>query len=133
MTARSRKRADRVLSAIADYAMHAKITHPPAYEMARHCLLDSLACALEAQAHPDCARLLGPIVPGATLATGARVPGTRYRLEPVKAAFDISTAVRWLEYSDTWFGTDGGHRPTRWAQCSPSPTMCPTPVARALE
>ncbi len=89
--------------------MHAKITHPPAYEMARHCLLDSLACALEAQAHPDCARLLGPIVPGATLATGARVPGTRYRLEPVKAAFDISTAVRWLEYSDTWFGTDGGH------------------------
>jgi 2-methylcitrate dehydratase len=53
--------------------------------------------------------LLGPIVPGATLVNGARVPGTRYHLEPVKAAFDISTAIRWLEYSDTWFGTDGGH------------------------
>lgn len=109
MPAFSKTRPDRVLTDIADYATKAKIISKSAYEMARYCLLDSLACGLEAQAHPDCARLLGPVVPGATLANGARVPGTRYRLEPVKAAFDISTAIRWLEHSDTWFGTDGGH------------------------
>ena len=109
MPAASKRRPDRVLSDIADYASKAKITSKPAFEMARYCLLDSLACGLEAQSHPDCARLLGPVVPGATLAHGARVPGTRYRLEPFKAAFDISTAIRWLEHSDTWFGTDGGH------------------------
>jgi 2-methylcitrate dehydratase len=103
------RRTDKVLSDIARYATKKRITRKAAYEMARYCLLDSLACGLEAQAHPDCARLLGPTVPGATLANGARVPGTAYRLEPVKAAFDISTAIRWLEYSDTWFGTDGGH------------------------
>ncbi len=103
------RRADRVLDDIAEYATKKKITSKRAYEMARYCLLDSLACALEAQAQPDCARLLGPVVPGAVLANGARVPGTRYRLEPIKAAFDISTAIRWLEHSDTWFGTDGGH------------------------
>lgn len=105
----SEPRTDRVLSQIAEYVTRKKIARKSAYEMARYCLLDSLACGLEAPAHPDCARLLGPVVPGATLANGARVPGTRYRLEPIKAAFDISTAIRWLEHSDTWFGTDGGH------------------------
>lgn len=109
MPASTQRRTDRVLDKIAEYVTQHKISRKPAYEMARYCLLDSLACGLEAQAHPDCARLLGPVVPGATLANGARLPGTRYRLEPVKAAFDISTAIRWLEYSDTWFGTDGGH------------------------
>jgi len=107
--ASQKRRTDRVLNDIAAYATKKKNIRKPAYEMARYCLLDSLACGLEAQAHPDCARLLGPVVPGATLANGARVPGTRYRLEPIKAAFDISTAIRWLEHSDTWFGTDGGH------------------------
>lgn len=102
-------RVDGVLIEIARYATAKVITRRWAYEMARYCLLDSLACGLQGQAHPDCGRLLGPIVPGATLAGGARVPGTKHLLEPVKAAFDISTAVRWLEYSDTWFGTDGGH------------------------
>ena len=109
MPTSSKRRTDRVLSQIAEYVTQHKIRRKPAYEMARFCLLDSLACGLEAQAHPDCARLLGPVVPGATLSNGARVPGTRFRLEPIKAAFDISTAIRWLEHSDTWFGTDGGH------------------------
>src|SRR5258706_11929438 len=91
------------------YETEQQITRSAAYEMARYCLLDALASALDAQANEDCTRLLGPVVPGATLASGARVPGTRFRLEPIKAAFDISTSIRWLEYSDTWFGTDGGH------------------------
>jgi len=109
MPATTKPRTDGVLSQIAHYVTQHEITRGAAYEMARYCLLDSLACALDAQAHEDCTRLLGPVVPGATLASGVRVPGTRFRLEPIKAAFDISTSIRWLEYSDTWFGTDGGH------------------------
>jgi 2-methylcitrate dehydratase len=103
------RKPDVVLSRIADYVHGHRITSALAYEMAGYSLLDSIACALESQGDEDCARLLGPVVPGATLSGGARVPGTRYRLEPVKAAFDISTSVRWLEHSDTWFGVDGGH------------------------
>ena len=109
MKKKSQPKVDAVLRDIAEYASRNRAIRKSAYEMARYCLLDSLACGLEAQVNPDCARLLGPVVPGATLKNGARVPGTSYRLEPVKAAFDISTAIRWLEHSDTWFGTDGGH------------------------
>lgn len=100
---------DAVLAAIADYVMRGEVRSAKAYAMARLCLLDAMACALDAQAWPECTKLLGPTVPGATLPRGARVPGTAYCLEPVKAAFDISSAIRWLEYSDTWVGVDGGH------------------------
>jgi 2-methylcitrate dehydratase len=37
------------------------------------------------------------------------VPGTRYELDPVKAAFDIGTAIRWLDYNDTWLAAEWGH------------------------
>ena len=101
--------ADRVLTRIADYVIRHTIGRRSAFEMARYCLLDSIACALDAQAYPECTKLLGPTVPGALMANGVPVPGTNFRLEPVKAAFDISTAIRWLEFSDTWVGVDGGH------------------------
>jgi 2-methylcitrate dehydratase len=59
--------------------------------------------------YPACARLLGPIVPGADLADGARVPGTAFRLEPVHAAFNLGTMIRWLDYNDTWLAAEWGH------------------------
>src|SRR5205814_4079355 len=37
------------------------------------------------------------------------VPGTDYRLDPVKAAFDIGSAIRWLDYNDTWLAAEWGH------------------------
>jgi 2-methylcitrate dehydratase len=52
---------------------------------------------------------LGPIVPGATLASGARVPGTNYRLDPVQAAFNIGIMIRWLDFNDTWLAAEWGH------------------------
>ena len=58
-------------------------------------LLAALAAAFAALADPDCARLVGPIVPGATLARGARVPGTSLELDPVAAAFSLGVAVGW--------------------------------------
>ena len=100
---------DRVLTRIADYVVNYRITSKSAYEMARYCLLDSLACALNAQRHPECRKMLGAVVPGTTVLGGARVPGTKFKLDPVKAAFDISTSIRWLEHNDTCFGKDSGH------------------------
>ena len=58
-------------------------------------LLDALAAAFVALGDPQCARLVGPIVPGATLARGARVPGTSLELDPVAAAFGLGIAVGW--------------------------------------
>jgi 2-methylcitrate dehydratase len=48
-------------------------------------------------------------VPGTVVPQGARVPGTRFELDPVKAAFDIGTAVRWLDFNDTFLAAEWGH------------------------
>ena len=100
---------DRVLADIAGYARDAAIESPLAYETARYCLMDTLACGFQALAYPACTRLLGPVVPGATMAGGARVPGTSYELDPVQAAFNIGAMIRWLDFNDTWLAAEWGH------------------------
>jgi 2-methylcitrate dehydratase len=100
---------DRVLVDIAAYARDAVIDSPVAYETARYCLMDTLACGFQALAFPACTRLLGPVVPGATMAGGARVPGTSYELDPVQAAFNIGAMIRWLDFNDTWLAAEWGH------------------------
>ena len=100
---------DRVLVDIAEYARDAAIESPVAYETARYCLMDTLACGFQALAYPACTRLLGPVVPGATMAGGPRVPGTSYELDPVQAAFNIGTMIRWLDFNDTWLAAEWGH------------------------
>src|SRR5262245_62214475 len=52
---------------------------------------------------------MGPVVPGATMNGGARVPGTSYELDPVQAAFNIGAMVRWLDFNDTWLAAEWGH------------------------
>ena len=100
---------DRVLVDIASYARDARIASEVAYETARYCLMDTLACAFQALAFPACTRMLGPVVPGATMAGGARVPGTSYELDPVQAAFNIGAMIRWLDFNDTWLAAEWGH------------------------
>lgn len=100
---------DQELTDIADYVSGYTIASDEAYDTARYCLLDSLGCALLALKYPECTRHLGPIVPGTAVPNGARVPGTRYELDPVKAAFDIGTLVRWLDFNDTWLAAEWGH------------------------
>ncbi|HLE93031.1 MAG TPA: bifunctional 2-methylcitrate dehydratase/aconitate hydratase [Sulfuricaulis sp.] len=100
---------DPELVAIADYVADYRIDSHEAYDTARYCLMDSLGCALLALRLPGCVRHLGPIVPGTTVPNGARVPGTRYELDPVKAAFDIGTLIRWLDFNDTWLAAEWGH------------------------
>ena len=100
---------DQPLIDIVDYVFDYKIESPLAYETARYCLLDTLGCGLQALDFPACTKLLGPLVPGLTMHNGARVPGTSYELDPVQAAFNIGTLIRWLDYNDTWLAAEWGH------------------------
>jgi 2-methylcitrate dehydratase len=100
---------DQVLVDIADYVLNYEVTSDLAYETARNCLIDTLGCGLEALDYPACTKLLGPVVPGAVLADGAKVPGTDYQLDPIQAAFNIGTMIRWLDFNDTWLAAEWGH------------------------
>lgn len=104
-----RPQPDRVLTDIADYVLDYRVERPQALDTARHCLMDTLGCGFEALQYPACTKLLGPIVPGTVVPHGARVPGTPYQLDPVKAAFDIGTMIRWLDFNDTWLAAEWGH------------------------
>lgn len=100
---------DQVIIDIADYALNYTIESNLAYETARYCLLDTLGCGLQALDFPACTKLLGPVVPGLAMQRGARVPGTSFELDPVTAAFNIGTIIRWLDFNDTWLAAEWGH------------------------
>src|SRR5215813_2293506 len=104
-----RPKADKVLVDIADYVAGYKINSKEAFDTARHCLIDTLGCGLEALSYPACTKLLGPIVPGTVVPNGARVPGTQFQLDPVQAAFNIGAMIRWLDFNDTWLAAEWGH------------------------
>ncbi len=105
----ARPQPDQVLVDIADYVCDAEIDSKLAYETAHYCLMDTLACGFLALDYPACTRLLGPLVPGATLPGGSRVPGTSYELDPVLGAFNIGALIRWLDFNDTWLAAEWGH------------------------
>jgi 2-methylcitrate dehydratase len=100
---------DAVLVAIAEYARNYSVNSKQAYETARYCLMDTLACGFQALKYPACTKLLGPVVPGAVMPGGARVPGLSYELDPVQAAFNIGAMIRWLDFNDTWLAAEWGH------------------------
>ena len=100
---------DDVLVQIADYILHTTITSAEALQTARHCLLDSLGCAIQALDFPACVKMLGPIVPGAVMAGGTPVPGVTEQLDPVRAAFNLGALIRWLDFNDTWLAAEWGH------------------------
>ncbi len=100
---------DKELIAIADYICDYEINSSEAFDTARNCLMDSLGCALLALQYPECTKHLGPIVHGTQVPNGARVPGTQFQLDPVKAAWDIGSLVRWLDFNDTWLAAEWGH------------------------
>ncbi|MCW8394999.1 bifunctional 2-methylcitrate dehydratase/aconitate hydratase [Legionella sp. PATHC039] len=100
---------DKVITDIADFVLNKEIDSVQAYETARLCLMDTLGCGILALNFQECTKLMGPIVPGATLPGGARVPGTNYELDPVQAAFNIGTMIRWLDFNDTWLAAEWGH------------------------
>lgn len=100
---------DDVLQKIADYTLNYDVTSAEAWDTARNCLMDTLGCGLLALRFPECTKHLGPLVEGTVVPNGARVPGTQFRLDPVKAAWDIGAIIRWLDYNDTWLAAEWGH------------------------
>ena len=104
-----RPEPDKVLVEIVDYVLDYSVDSTLALETARNCLIDTLGCGLEALSYPACTKLLGPIVPGTIVPNGAKVPGTRFQLDPVQAAFNIGAMIRWLDFNDTWLAAEWGH------------------------
>lgn len=100
---------DTELVSIADYVTRTRNFSELAYTTARYCLMDTLGCAVLALKYSACTKLLGPIVPGTAVPVGARVPGTSFMLDPILAAFNIGTLVRWLDFNDTWLAAEWGH------------------------
>ncbi len=100
---------DQVIQDIADFVLDDSVSSDEARDTARNCLIDTLGCGLLALRFPECTKHLGPLVEGTTVPHGARVPGTHYRLDPVKAAWDIGCIIRWLDFNDTWLAAEWGH------------------------
>lgn len=100
---------DKELLDIAEYVANYTITSQEALNTARLCLMDTLGCGILALRYPECTKLLGPVVMGTTVPNGARVPGTSFTLDPIQAAFNIGTIIRWLDFNDTWLAAEWGH------------------------
>lgn len=102
-------KTDDVLIKITDYVLNTTLENDEAYRIAYYNLLDAVGCGIFALQFPACTKLLGPVVPEASLKNGARVPGTNYELDPVTSAFNIGCIIRWLDFNDTWLAAEWGH------------------------
>ena len=100
---------DSVIKEIADYVVNFDIKSELALDTARNCLIDTVGCGLLALKFPACTKMLGPVVEGSSVPFGVRVPGTNFKLDPIKGAFDIGCIIRWLDYNDTWLAAEWGH------------------------
>ena len=100
---------DQEIQDIVDYALNYEVKSELAYKTAWSGMLDTIGCGLESLEYPACTKLLGPLVPGLKVENGVRVPGTNYELDVVQGAFNIGTAIRWLDFNDTWLAAEWGH------------------------
>lgn len=104
----SRPEPDELLVTIAQYVTGPAPASIRAQETALLCLADSLGCAVRSLAVPECRALLGPVIPGNTPG-GVPIPGTSHVVDPERAAFNLGTMIRWLDYNDTWLAAEWGH------------------------
>lgn len=104
-----RPQPDALLRQIASYVCDRPIDSQLALETARYCLMDTLGCAVLALKYPNCTRHLGPMIDGAQVPGGVRVPGTGHQLDPLRAVWNFGAMVRWLDYNDTWLAAEWGH------------------------
>ena len=100
---------DALLREIAEYVADRPVESDAAFDSAALSLADGLGCAMLALEFAQCRRRLGPVVEGAILPGGCRVPGTTFELDPVQGAFNIGAMIRWLDFNDTWLAAEWGH------------------------
>lgn len=105
----ARPAPDAVLTDIADYVASYNIKNQGAYRIARYSMMDAMGCAIDSLNFSECTKFLGPAIPGMLCPNGARVPGTSFELDPVTAAFNIATMIRWLDFNDGLTTDQGGH------------------------
>lgn len=108
-TGNERPKPDALLTQIASYVHNTPIISPQAFETAKLCLLDALGCGLAALKYKQARDIIKPIVPGTSVPNGTKIPGTNYRMDPVRGAFAIGTLIRWLDYNDCWLAAEWGH------------------------
>ncbi len=101
-----RPEPDQVIQQIADYVHNYKVDSDVAYRTARLCLIDTLGCGIEALHYPQPNKIVGPVVEGTVVPNGARVIGTNYELDPIRAAFNNGALVRWLDHNDCWLAAE---------------------------
>jgi len=103
------KNYDQAIEIITNYVCDHKIKSQNAYDTARYCLMDSVGCALLASTFKACTKLLGPIVSGACIKNGARVLGSNGQYDPVRAAFNNSALIRWVDFNDSFLAAEWAH------------------------
>jgi 2-methylcitrate dehydratase len=96
---------DPLLAELARYALAPHDFSEQTVATARSVLADSLGCAALASTHEAPGRVLGSFGGSGEI----RVPFGADRLDPVKAAFDTGTLIRWLDFNDTWLAAEWGH------------------------
>ena len=101
--------ADALLNQLTDYVLDYIPTNADAYDTARYCLIDSLGCALRSLDDAGCRRVLGPLLDDITIAGGVHIPGLAHEMDPVQAAFNLGSMIRWLDFNDTWLAAEWGH------------------------
>lgn len=99
--------SEQFIDQLANYVFSTREFSPSTLKLAAYCLMDSISCAIASLDERDCIRHMGPLVVGTVVPNGVPVFGTGDHLDPVKAAFDISAMIRWMDFSDTTFA--GGH------------------------
>ena len=104
-----RQPPDQEMVDIARYVLDGPTESDEADHTARLCLMDSIGCGILALKFTECRKMLGPVVPDTIVPHGARVPGTPFQLDPITAAFNIGTMIRWLDFNDTWLAAEWGH------------------------
>lgn len=100
---------DGIIVDIVAFVYHTQIFGEKAWERAKIALLDALGCAFESLQNAEARALTGPFVPGTQVPNGSKLPGTPYQLDPVKAAFDLSSLIRYLDHNDAIGGLEWGH------------------------
>ena len=100
-------RYDDLIAEIAAYACRkGEIGTDDAYDTARLALMDSVGCALLALGFPACRDFITTDDASSNIPNGVPIPGTAHTKTASQAAFDITTAIRWLDFNDTWMANE---------------------------
>ncbi len=103
-------RYDDVIAEIAEYACHpGEMGTGEAFRTARLTLMDSIGCAFLALGFPACRDFITTEDSVDNSSSSTPIPGTYYVKSAPQAAFDITTAIRWLDFNDTWLAKEWGH------------------------